>query len=33
MPAATYDESVFINCPFDVDYQEVFRALVFAVHD
>lgn len=33
MPAATYDESVFINCPFDVDYQAIFRAIVFAVHD
>jgi hypothetical protein len=33
MPAATYDECVFINCPFDPDYSEIFRALVFAVHD
>lgn len=33
MPAPGYDESVFINCPFDPDYQEIFRALVFAVHD
>lgn len=27
-----YDQSVFINCPFDDDYQPLFRALVFAVH-
>jgi hypothetical protein len=33
MPAATYARSVFINCPFDADYQELFRALVFAIHD
>lgn len=33
MPAPTYDESVFVNCPFDAEYQEIFRALVFAVHD
>ena len=26
-------ESVFINCPFDVEYQPLFRALVFAVQD
>lgn len=25
--------SVFINCPFDGEYQPLFRALVFAVHD
>jgi hypothetical protein len=33
MRAPSYDESVFINCPFDPEYQEIFRALVFAVHD
>lgn len=26
-------ESVFINCPFDSDYQRLLRAVVFAVHD
>ena len=26
-------ESVFINCPFDAEYQPLFRALVFAVQD
>ena len=32
-PVPTYDESVFINCPFDDDYLDIFRALVFTVHD
>jgi hypothetical protein len=26
-------QSVFINCPFDADYQPLFRALVFVVQD
>src|SRR3954453_8994047 len=29
----TATESVFINCPFDADYQPLFRALIFAVQD
>ncbi len=32
-PSPRYDDSVFINCPFSPDYQELFRALVFAVAD
>ena len=28
-----YEDNVFINCPFDGEYQRLFRALVFAVHD
>lgn len=28
-----YDDFVFINCPFDDRYQELFRAIVFAVVD
>ncbi len=28
-----YDDEVFINCPFDDEYQPVFNAIVFAVHD
>lgn len=28
---AGYDVSVFVNCPFDDEYQPLFRALVFAV--
>ncbi len=30
---ARYEDSVFINCPFDVDYAPIFDALVFAVVD
>ena len=37
MPApvvpANYDLNVFINCPFDQKYLELFRAVIFAVHD
>ena len=29
----SYDNQVFINCPFDGEYQPLFEALVFAVHD
>ena len=29
----TYDDNVFINCPFDDGFQPIFNALVFAVHD
>lgn len=29
----TYEDCVFLNCPFDGDYQRLFRALVFAVLD
>jgi hypothetical protein len=32
-PPIRYENSVFINCPFDADYQPIFRALVFAVQD
>ncbi|HET7460503.1 MAG TPA: hypothetical protein VFJ82_04620 [Longimicrobium sp.] len=32
MPA-TYDTSVFINCPFDTDYRPLLEAVVFAVYD
>jgi hypothetical protein len=28
-----YNESVFINCPFDERYRPIFFALVFSVHD
>jgi hypothetical protein len=31
--SSTYDDNVFINCPFTADYQDLFRALVFAVLD
>lgn len=25
--------SVFVNCPFDRDYKDLFNALVFGIHD
>jgi len=28
-----YNENVFVNCPFDPEYQRLFEALVFAVLD
>ncbi|MGA7614492.1 MAG: hypothetical protein WBX15_04860 [Thermoanaerobaculia bacterium] len=31
--ARRYDENVFINCPFDEDYESLLHALVFTVHD
>ncbi len=33
MPGGSYDENVFINCPFDREYAPIFDAIVFAVHD
>lgn len=30
---SSYDDEVFINCPFDGEYRPLFEALVFAVHD
>ena len=33
MPVPRYEESVFINCPFDTKYGALLDALVFAVHD
>ncbi|HEU4558676.1 MAG TPA: hypothetical protein VFS20_12540 [Longimicrobium sp.] len=32
MPA-TYENSVFINCPFDADYRPLLEAVVFTVYD
>jgi hypothetical protein len=29
----SYDDNVFINCPFDEGYKPVFDAVVFAIHD
>ncbi len=31
--AAAYDESIFLNCPFDDAYKPIFEALVFAAFD
>lgn len=33
MPSPRYEDSVFINCPFDTEYGALLDALVFAVHD
>lgn len=33
MPKADYERSVFVNCPFDEEYRDLFEAIVFAVHD
>ena len=30
---ASYENSVFINCPFDGHYKRIFDAIVFAVYD
>ncbi|MBK7938375.1 MAG: hypothetical protein IPJ82_15415 [Lewinellaceae bacterium] len=27
-----YEKNVFINCPFDDEYNEIFRAILFTVH-
>ena len=29
MPEASFDNSVFINCPFDKDYEPVLQAMLF----
>ena len=29
----TYENSVFINCPFDTRYKPLFNAEIFAIHD
>src|SRR5689334_8355777 len=29
----SYQNSVFINCPFDAKYKTIFNAIVFAVYD
>jgi hypothetical protein len=31
--AASYENSIFLNCPFDPEYQPMFHALVFAAYD
>lgn len=33
MPHSRYDDSVFINCPFDDEYRALFNAIVFTVQD
>jgi hypothetical protein len=31
--SASYDDNVFINCPFDYGYRRLFQAVMFGVHD
>ena len=31
--ASSYNDNVFINCPFDKSYKSIFNAIVFAIHD
>lgn len=33
MLTSRYEQSVFVNCPFDADYAQLFDAIIFAVHD
>ena len=33
MKSPHYNDNVFINCPFDSAYKELFDAMIFAVHD
>ena len=33
MAVKEYTSNVFINCPFDKDYKDIFNAIVFAVFD
>ena len=33
MQSSRYNDNVFLNCPFDPDYKQLFDAMVFAIHD
>jgi hypothetical protein len=33
MASPQYENGVFVNCPFDEAYRDLFEALVFAIHD
>jgi hypothetical protein len=33
MTAATYENSVFVNCPFDPEYWPLFEAITFSVYE
>ena len=33
MQFSHYNDNVFLNCPFDLAYKQLFDAMVFAVHD
>jgi hypothetical protein len=30
-PSPDYERNIFLNCPFDDEYQPLFRAVMFAV--
>jgi hypothetical protein len=29
----SYEDNIFINCPFDKDYLPIFHSMIFAIHD
>lgn len=33
MPDLQYEHGVFVNCPFDEEYRQLFEAIVFTLHD
>jgi hypothetical protein len=33
MATAAYEHNVFVNCPFDDAYRDLFESIVFAIHD
>lgn len=33
MSTPTYNDFVFVNCPFDGDYKPILRAIVYALLD
>ena len=33
MPSIEYEQSVFVNCPFDEDYKPFFEAIIFTIYD
>lgn len=33
MSLGSYDKNVFVNCPFDEDYEQFFHALLFTIFD
>lgn len=33
MPLDSYQQAVFLNCPFDDDFRSILEAIVFTIHD
>ncbi len=33
MPGVSFNDSVFINCPFDQAYKQIFDAIIFTIYD